>query len=151
MTLKANNPDREDAQDRLTEIERLGRAATRRGLYPRWFGGLIALWASGLAVAIGTASPLWLPWLFAGFASYAYWHRRSGAAVAEVHSRRDIWLVLVAGLLLGLVFIAGRIGRENFGIEEAPWLAGAFIATATFALMEFSYRRTWDAPVAPRP
>ena len=136
-------PDVTAARDALSSVERMHDAGLRRGLYPRSFSVALGAWAGLLAFLIGIESGWWPLWLFAGFGGFYLLKRRQGAWLAEVHSKRQFWLLLLpAGLVCGVVFIAGNVGRQDFGLGWAPYASGVFIGVALFAVTWLAYEPT---------
>lgn len=133
----------ESAAASLDSIRRAQDAGLKRGLYPRWVAIAISLWAGALAATVATVA--WLPLFLAGILAGAIYRRKHGAWVREITSRRDLWIVLVLGALLGAVFIAGYVGLTRFGAQWAPLAAGACVSVTLFLIMEITY-----APVRAR-
>ena len=125
----------DEAADALDAVSSLTRSAVERSLYSDRFSALLATWAGLLGVAVGTESGWMLPLLFAGIFGLVFQRNRQGAWIHELRSRGELWLVLVMGLLVGALFIAGNVGLQEFGIAAAPWVAGGLIGVILYSLL----------------
>lgn len=136
--------EKEQAMAALRAADQQQASAFKRGLYPRRFAVIMAVWAGVLTVAIGIGNSWWLLWWLAGMLGFFYWRNHRGIWVNEIHSRRDLGIVIVCVFAILLIGFAGITGAAE-GLSWAPYLAGTLVALLLYGICEFSYRHIWSA------
>ena len=136
-------PDPEDAREALAAAQAAGAAGFRRALYPRWVAMLTALWAGLLTFLVLSQSGWIVLVALLGIALLIWRNHRSGATLREIHTWRDLALVLLlAAAFLGFV-VGGAILAQRFGWAWAPAAIGAGFGLGLYAVMAISYGRVW--------
>jgi hypothetical protein len=60
--------------------------------------------------------------------------------VQEVHTGRDLAVVLFGAAVVVAIAAGGLIGRSHYNLPWAPFAGGGVIAMGLFAVMEITYR-----------
>lgn len=131
-------PERKEAREALAAAQEIQTRGKKRGLYPRGYAAVVALWAGALCVTM--ASALWFIVFGGGLIAHHYYKDKKGAWIQEIQSRRDFWITMALSLLAGSIFIAGYAGVSHYGLWWAPMVAGIVLCMLVFITMELSYR-----------
>ena len=151
MTDRNELPTAHEAAEALASVERMRSTGLKRGLYPRGYAIVLALWTGALTTTSGLESAAFLPLLGLGLLGHWLWRRRTGVWIwvfrvwfsrrkQEIQSARGLWTVILVSIPVGGVMVAGYIGGQSYGLTWAPFVAGTVVAAVTFVLTEVAYR-----------
>ena len=129
MTHQTQVPNAEDARQALASVQEMSARGFKRGLYSRWYAIAVALWGGALAVTLET----WLwPIVFAGgLIAHIIYRKKADAWVKEIHSKRDLWVVLAISGIIGMMYVGAYISVRYYDLGWVPVVAGIVIALSS--------------------
>lgn len=117
-----------------------------RAKTPAWYG-IIYGFVCGAIVA-GGALPRPLGSLFSvlgitgAIVLYTSWQKATGLSVNGFRAGQTRIIAIILGILLVALIVGGLILRTRYGLEWAPWAAGA-IAIPASMLLSMAWDRAW--------